>query len=453
MTITVKTPSTFARSGGHNIICGIFTPSGHGATSKLYAHGGIGSGGVYDGSHRELERYNPDTDTWTTLASSIQAQRQTAWRLGQTGDITYVTGLVEFPGLYTSTSHGEYYDPIANTWTAIASLPDNQGRRRALFWTDNFGELNVTSGLSSGDPSTDRPAGYAGGQEPGDNGLSILGDWWTFPGGPGIPDPTDWTARPSTGFNPIEALVAPFGRTSPPVQVPVVTANAIWSTIIYDDAGVTHVRRVDPTGVLLFTDPLVASETSDWTDPFGSQFTAPFVGGGGAFEYNPTDAQLYLAGGLGYAFSVGQVSCWTYNLLANTWARIADLPVRTAYATLVWFGGSMYCIGGINPNVTALNTILIYNPIANAWLDTGDRLSVARSQVAAVLGVNGDGFWLYSGNSAPGPFDIGFTNVLEWWEPTGAAHGSGTAVANVGLGTTLLKRLGRAYAQVIGAAF
>jgi alpha-tubulin suppressor-like RCC1 family protein len=89
---------------------------------KLYLAGGV-SGTVSD----TLERYDPNTDQWTTLASMTQARygHLTAVHNG----LLYVLGGADGTSTFSSV---EIYDPSTNSWTAGVALLSPLGRAEGI---------------------------------------------------------------------------------------------------------------------------------------------------------------------------------------------------------------------------------------------------------------------------------------------------------------------------------
>ncbi|MFS1514157.1 M56 family metallopeptidase [Chengkuizengella sp. SCS-71B] len=130
---------------------------------NIYTMGGsVINDGVYVYSS-SLEKYNPQTDTWTPLASMNQARDNHATEVID-GKI-YVVGGYGYDGEdYRYLSNLEVYNPQTNTWTPLASMNQARGHHHAevingkLYVMGGFGnqeDYNVLSSVEMYDPQTD----------------------------------------------------------------------------------------------------------------------------------------------------------------------------------------------------------------------------------------------------------------------------------------------------------
>jgi N-acetylneuraminic acid mutarotase len=87
-----------------------------GADGRIYAFGGIND--TFNGSLDSLERYDPATDSWSTLAPLPIGRANHAAAAGADGRIYAIGG---------NDSNVEAYNPATNTWSAVAPLPTPRG--------------------------------------------------------------------------------------------------------------------------------------------------------------------------------------------------------------------------------------------------------------------------------------------------------------------------------------
>jgi hypothetical protein len=413
VTITVKASSTYSRGGGLSVqdagaAVGWF--AGLDSLGRLYAHGGIGSGTTMDSARRELERYDPATNVWTTLAASIQYQQAACYIVDSQDRIIYATGAVIYPSSFTAgTNRGEIYDPVANSWTALTNTIPNatiQGRRRALSYRDGFGRLVITMGLDG------FPSGSLTYQDGGAN-LGHPIDKWTYTGGASGTWSQITMGGVASNLNPLVRHEAvPTQPTTAGPDGRLYSPNSFY--IYWTDAAVTTWQRLDVSTPLLG----------------GGRYS-----GGSEAAVVHSDGYLYVVGGFKPAPGAGAVP-WVirFDPVAGTAVRLTDLPWAVAGGQLVSFGTCLYLIGGYD--LTAAHAeILGYNAVTDTW-STVDTLSVARSGIAVVPTLDGTGYWLYSGNTnVSGQIfggGSGFSNVLELWIPPSCVS------------------RGRSYAQVVG---
>jgi hypothetical protein len=395
VSITVMTPSTYSRGGlGSQSSGNVYDEAGVIAcidsSGRLLVHGKIGSGTADDPARRELERYDPGTDTWTTLAASNQYQLGHGWIIDSSDRIIYAGGRANVGGtFYFGTDRGEIYDPGANTWTSIAVLPVGTGgipggRRYSYFFKDGSGQLNVIGGLRAGF-ETHQDAGTASSPTNG----------WIYSGGSG----GSWTEI-------VGAVVPPFlglQRTSDQ-DVPYDATNVPWF--------------VDPgRGQGAFADLWY------WNGTTFTQVASRPAGEERGYAATPAvwaaDGMLYVAGGQKVlSGTVTFDTTWRYDPVTDAWTQLANTPRRVAFCPLISFAGYLYLVGGRGPNPWApLNYISRYDPATDVWVDTADVLSVARAYPSIVRDLGATGFWIYGGTTANWGVNGGYTNVLEYWVP------------------------------------
>ena len=109
-----------------------------------YAVGGQHLYNEYGGNDSEVDAYNPVTNQWTTVASLpfVWSSAHTT-TMAVNGKIVIVGGQTNggYDGIYLNNI--EEYDPAANQWTSVGTLPEaNEGEAAAYI----NGELIVADG-------------------------------------------------------------------------------------------------------------------------------------------------------------------------------------------------------------------------------------------------------------------------------------------------------------------
>jgi N-acetylneuraminic acid mutarotase len=95
------------------------TPGLFDSTNRLYA---IGKGDSVSTPSTDVERYDLGAGTWSTRAS-LPAARTWAGRCVDASDRVYVVGGTDNVGTFAPLSTTYRYDPGANSWSTLATLP------------------------------------------------------------------------------------------------------------------------------------------------------------------------------------------------------------------------------------------------------------------------------------------------------------------------------------------
>jgi N-acetylneuraminic acid mutarotase len=163
-------PADTARLWEYNTISNIWTPKSlfppgirvNASAFSIDSFGYITCGrsyGTTPGQKSDLWRYNPNNDSWAQLASILNSNitREQCISFVINGK-AYLGGgtSVAVPSLTPNISQLQEYNPLTNTWTGKASIPDinnppfkTNGRRLATaFSFGNFGY--VTNGIGNG---------------------------------------------------------------------------------------------------------------------------------------------------------------------------------------------------------------------------------------------------------------------------------------------------------------
>lgn len=156
---------------------------------------------------------------------------------------------------------------------------------------------------------------------------------------------------------------------------------------------------------------------------------------------------IYYAGGYSdLAGTTATQTLYRYNIAANTWATMANMPRNRARHSMVYYSGKLYCFGGID-NTPALIAITdIYDIATDAW-STGASLSTARKDCVAV--VTGAYVCVFGGNDTTATVSISAVN--EQYDIAGNSFTTKTAMPQA---TTQHTGLGRGeLAYCVGGAY
>ncbi|MGI8588371.1 MAG: Kelch repeat-containing protein, partial [Chloroflexia bacterium] len=269
-------------------------------------------------------------------------------------DGTYVYG-VGGANNAVATNLVERYDPVANTWTALATLPAALYDAHATY-AGNTGKLYVFGGYNSG---------------------SALDTTYIYD-----PGANTWT----TG------AVMPAARVFPGVAYYAATGK------IYAVGGF---------------DSSFAELTNTWEyDPVANTWNtsrAPIPVGMGGSATSIVGQFIYLMGSYGGSATTLH---YRYDIVANTWTTRAALPAARYDASAGAYGGKIYLFGGGNPALNsparsggvrktdapaAFNTTFVYDVASDSW-STGPNMNTTRSfsggtaignRLLAVVGFDG----------------------------------------------------------------
>ncbi|MBL9129549.1 MAG: hypothetical protein JNG86_00005, partial [Verrucomicrobiaceae bacterium] len=281
-------------------------------------------------------RYNPVTDTWTTLTTSgapAARQRHVAAWIGSEM-VVWGGKNASGPG-QQSFGDGGRYNPVTDTWTSISDAGAPASR---FYASANVagGELIVWGGASVGDMTTNLKFHKNGGKlNPGTGVWTIITN--------GSPSPRAGHSLIWTGT---EMIV--WGGT-----VSTMNTNIGFDPTFNDGA------RFNPaTGVwtpLSITNAPTAryGHSTVWTG------TEMIVWGG----------QRLNASNMTEVLSTGA----RYNPSTDTWTATdtASAPSARSLQTAVWTGSKMIIWGGTTDGVAmGTNTGSIYNPATNTWTAT-----------------------------------------------------------------------------------
>ena len=129
--------------------------------------------------------------------------------------------------------------------------------------------------------------------------------------------------------------------------------------------------------------------------------------------------QTLLVGGTDGTTAQGSVFATVIHPDGNfdPWSQGAALPAPRAGAAAVFFSGSAYVIGGVNPGGQPTDTVFAGTPDAStgvitAWTESTD-LKLPAPRAGAAVVVAGDGIFLIGGMDANGPVDTVWKATLD----------------------------------------
>jgi N-acetylneuraminic acid mutarotase len=162
----------------------------------------------------------------------------------------------------------------------------------------------------------------------------------------------------------------------------------------------------DPTSVWIY-DPA--------TDTWDSDSAAPMTSERDHVAGAVLDGKLYVMGGRWRhkgKFSITEV----YDPLANSWTRLADMPVPRSGLTADVLNGKIHVIGGEDIDIfCTYSEHDVYDPATNTW-ERWPNLPTPRHGLASA--VVGDRWYVIGGATSSGPFtQRTFTDAVDVWIP------------------------------------
>lgn len=309
--------------------------------TEMIIWGGYADGSTYLATGK---RYNPSSNTWTTMANATDQRSEFSAVWTGTEMIIWGGGIM-YVGYVNS---GYRYSPSSNSWTAMSTSGAPEGRSQAAaVWTGehmliwggyySYGALNTGNKY---DPATDSWSTITTSGAPAaiSDPLAI----WTGEkmmvwgnGGGGLYDPVlnSWTSISSTN--------APSGSAG--------SITLTWGDSTAFVFGESGGKEYNPT-------------TNTWTDLSSTNIpvdrddhVALWIGG-----------KLYIWGG--YYSDIGSPTYYNsggiYNPMDDTWTTMTTTGAPTARmrASAVWTGEHMIIWGGSGAGSTYLNTGARYTP-------------------------------------------------------------------------------------------
>ena len=109
------------------------------------------------------------------------------------------------------------------------------------------------------------------------------------------------------------------------------------------------------------------------------------------------EGKIYTAGGM-MNFTATAVNRFeSYDIRANRWQRLADLPLPVHHTAAATVGGKIYVLGGATGTSTPTNRVFAYDPEGNTWSEKA-RLPLATWAAAVTYQWR---IYLFGGTSAP----------------------------------------------------
>jgi N-acetylneuraminic acid mutarotase len=363
-------------------------------------------------------RYDPATDTWTfvsaTNAPSPRAGHTAIW----TGSRMIVWGgITGYSPSYLGT--GGRYDPATDTWTSVSATnaPSPRGEHTAV-WT---GSRMIVWGGRDGTYSY---FGSGGRYDPAT-------DTWTLTTTANAPSPRSrhtavWTGNRMVVWGGLDGLILNTGGRYDPATdswtptslsgAPSERAGhiAVW----------TGSRMVVWGG---FGQPFLLT-TGGRYDPATDTWTATSTSGAPSGRHLPTavwtGTQMLVWGGRSEEYWDYLNDGSRYDPTNNTWASIGtgNAPSARSQHGAVWTGNLMVVWGGLNANgavLSRLDTGGRYDPATNSWTPTSTfQTAPPRSGHTAVW--TGGRVVVWGGQNSNGyPADGGrYDPALDTWTPT-----------------------------------
>jgi N-acetylneuraminic acid mutarotase len=333
--------------------------------SELLVWGGTanGTGVLANGS-----RYNLATNTWTSLSITNQPPPRSQHGAVWTGTRMIVWGGVNGTTYLTS---GGQYDLASNTWVPTSTIKAAAGKRPDTYWTGSLmlawgGSANAVTQYNPATDTWSDPTPFYSSPTRYDEtsvwtGSQLLvwgGAWATSPPGPTYGNGARYDLASNT-WTPI-SQTAPEARQ---LHTAIWTGSLmiVWGGItesqnLFNDQGVSTGGRYDP-----LTDSWTATSTANAPSP-RSHHSAVWTG-----------SRMIVWGGATHSTALNTGG--RYDPAADTWTATSTTgapSVRQDHTT-IWTGTRMVVWGGLNrgqsPN-QYLNTGGVYNPTSNNWSST-----------------------------------------------------------------------------------
>lgn len=353
--------------------------------------GDYDTGGIYD----------PTTDSWTptsqTNAPSARTQHSAVW----TGSEMIVWG-----GYFDNV--GARYNPKTDTWTTMAATPSAR-TAASMVWTGS--KMILWGGNSSG---TAQNSGYT---------YDTNTNSWTSISSSGAPSarssqPTVWTGTEMVVWGGQDASSTPVNsgaRYNP-------TTNT-WTSMTTSNAPSARVAPAVWTGSEMIvwggtnfinTGGRYSPSLNSWTNtsnavPTSRQLHTAVWSGSEMLVWGGDDGGLYSnAGG-------------RYDPVTDTWASMSttSAPVGRYNMSAVWTGSKMIVWGGYNGSY--LNTGGIYDPSTDSWSATSTASAPSgRGYHTAVWNSSGSQMIVWGGINSSGATNTGsiYTPSTNTWTAT-----------------------------------
>ncbi len=418
---------------------------------ELHYFGGYGAGTAYtaadQNTHFVLSIDAGAAATWRTAAPLLVARNHMAG--AELGGKIYAIGGQKGGGQAESTGNQdvvERYDPATNAWTTVAPLPLTRGHISSSVFILN-GRIVVSGGVTNGDipladvteydPASNTWLALPPLPAPRQAGVAVaLGNQMVFAGGEtgeAASQATTWVGTLANKWEPGPALSVTLGETAGGIigNKLYLIGEGSTSTYAFDlstrtwTAGLAprpfvgdhHAAEVVNGKLYLFGGLEGASSgrvqiynpaTNSWS--LGADM--PFAAGSTATSL--INGMVYAAGGLiNFQPNVGGSTtnlAARYNPATDTWTNIAPMPKAANHAAAATDGSRFYIFGGragIGDVQNGFGTVQIYDPTTNSWKSSdnaGDNLAplpVGRGGMGKAVFHNGE-FYVIGGETLNG---------------------------------------------------
>lgn len=321
---------------------------------KLYAIGGQYRHDEGTTNQNQVDVYDPATKTWTRAANlPVPRGHITASTFVMDGRIIVIGGSVNNGSSGAASADVTAYDPQANLWLKLPSLPS--GRKTPV--ADLIGgRIVVATGNGGGATSTTWSgvlpgSWHAGAALPvalGEVSSGIIGNQ-LYLVGEGSAATLSYNLG-TGGWRSVTAVAQrPFVGHHHAAEV----VGGKWYLLGGLGSGAGRVQVYNPA-------------TNGWTVganmPFAAGSSASAVIGG----------QIYVAGGIVGSSTTSQLA--RYNPATNTWTSLAPMPQGRNHAAAATDGQKLYVFGGRGPGsgdgntvANGFDTVQIYDPATNTW--------------------------------------------------------------------------------------
>jgi len=359
------------------------------SAKRLTIFGGTGTTSSPDVANRQPERYDPATQTWTTLANAPQYQEGSALHIDGSGGIIYIGGTAypDAGGTFAQTSRAAYYNSSTNAWSALAAMPLwgagpslYGGRSNFWYYGDELNRMWVIGGTTA-----------AGGQD-------ILIGQDAFPGGATAWDFSDGVLFSGGGWytsaiSAIPASGSPGRAGASSSAAPILrTLEALYRPLV-DSYGRMYLLDIDPDGGTQIGSWRYDTGTGTWTklaDGYIRAITSGLVGPQTALD---GDNSIYEVAPAGPFSTNPYATTQRYNWRTDKWTVLAPAPFY-ASGPLAFVGGNLYAFGSPYASstgaiVSTSNLIYRYTPSSDAWTSTGESLPVGQSNPTVLVASGG----------------------------------------------------------------
>ncbi|MBB6429242.1 Kelch repeat-containing protein [Algisphaera agarilytica] len=353
----------------------------------LYAIGGQIGEDEFNGNSESVHRYDPNTDTWTSVADlPIKIGHITASTFTANGRIFVVTGVTQNS---VSTDTFFMYDPTTDTWT---SLPPAPVASQSPIVAHIDGKIYLTGG-------DDSPGGISNKTYV----LDLNESWFNLPSMPAAMGEVAAGIIGDTLY-----IVGESNNSTLAYNIATGTWSGLNDLAQRPFIGHHHAAEVIDGKLYLFGglgggsngkvqiyDPVADSWTTGTDIPFAT----------GSASSALIDGKVYLASGIIGSSTTQQAA--VYDPVLDSWTSIANIPDDANHAAAATDGSKFYVFGGrTGGNVVGdgFNTVQVYDPNTNTWESSSNPGSFltpmpeARGGTGKAVFLNGE-FYVFGGET------------------------------------------------------